>query len=153
MNNSKAGIFVFLLLVFFTASEVSIAQEAATQDGKTETKLKAIPDEWPDTVPRPEKLTDIGGWLNTRKDANSKQKKYTVDMWGKSTISGLEYFKHYSKLLEKSGFKKTEYKHEFNMIRARFERGDQWLTFGSNIVNARTPKEYVEIAFTLRFKK
>ncbi|MES0884630.1 hypothetical protein [Roseibium sp. SCP14] len=73
----------------------------------------------------------------------------TIDLYGQSGVAGIDYFNDYASKLKDAGFEQVDFRQEADMVMGRFERADDQITVGSDVINARTKREYVEIGVVL----
>ena len=112
-----------------------------------ETELTDYPQEWPSDIPKISDLTNISGFLNV------SDKRINIDLSGKVTSTDDDTFTSYVQKLEEAGFETLNVSKEFDMNRGQFEKGAYYVTVGSNIVHARTNREYHEIGITIVISK
>ena len=121
----------------------AMAGHCSAYGAQVEEELTSVPAAWPTDVPRPGDLSKVGGLLST------SENRCTIDLYGQTEVSGADYFKHYSSELKQAGFEQVDYRQEADMVMGRFERGDDQIIVGSDVINARTKREYVEIGVVL----
>ncbi|MEM9629900.1 MAG: hypothetical protein AAGA50_01150 [Pseudomonadota bacterium] len=121
----------------------AIAGNCSAYGAQVEEELTSVPAAWPADIPQPGDLSKIGGLLSTSKS------RCTIDLYGQAEVSGADYINHYSSQLKHAGFEQVDFRQEADMVMGRFERGDSQIVVGSDVINARTKREYVEIGVVL----
>lgn len=134
MMRSVPYILSLLLLLTLPLSQAQERQEQT---------LHAIPEQWPAALPRPEGLSNIGGTLTTDKQRSN------IDLYGRTSQNGDQYYQHYVAALKDKGFSELSNDKTFDMNRGRYEKGNYYLSVGTDIVNANTAREYTEFSINL----
>ncbi|KIC36460.1 hypothetical protein RA27_22155 [Ruegeria sp. ANG-R] len=137
MNLSYFGIAVAILAL------PAFADECPNIEIGEERSLSDIPKQWPEDVPRPTELKNIGGLLS------KNERSCTVDLYGRIADPGEQFLMQYETELVSAGFELQDQYQIGDRLTLRFEREDLNLVVGSSVVNARTDNEYTELGLVL----
>ena len=133
---------IFLVLGLCLIAAVAMSTRAQAQE-RSSIALSSIPAEWPDDPPPPTGLSNIGGWFNTEVYPEGAQ--FSIDIWGAYDGSGTDYLAAYHEVLMTAGFELVDRHEGSDVTNARYQRGVERLTIGTDIISEGAPSEYTEI--------
>jgi hypothetical protein len=141
-----AGIFILLMLSGFMTVQADPSQKGIP----VLLKIKDMPSEWPDSVPLPKGLVNMGG-SKTKKDQRSQlimYESYTPDEnVGTDTKPGKDYFLAYAETLKQAGFKQSSMEDRADTIKLGFERDAYKIDLNYSFSSTRASKESIEFVF------
>ncbi len=141
-----AGIFPLLIVAGFASAQTEPAQNSVP----VMLTITDYPGEWPDSVPVPIGLVNMGG-TKLKKNKHAHLVLYQTffpDLSEASSESpGKDYILTYAERLKQAGFKQTNRQDKPGVMNLSFERGKYKVDIVYGLINTPSSKEQIEIGF------
>lgn len=141
-----AGIWLLLMISGYASAQTEPLQKGIP----VILKIKDMPAEWPNSVPLPKGLVNMGG-SKTKNEHRSQLIMYESYIPDDSKVTGAnpgkDYFLAYTETLKQAGFKQSNSEDSAEAIKLSFERGGYKIDLNYSFSNTRASKESIEFVF------
>jgi hypothetical protein len=141
-----AGILVLLIAAGFASAQTEPSQNSVP----VMLKITDYPGEWPDSVPVPIGLVNMGG-TKLKKNKHDHLVLYQTFFPDLSETAsenpGKDYILAYTERLKQAGFKQTNSHDKPDIMNLSLERGKYKIDIAYSLINTPTSKEQIEISF------